>query len=141
MSGHYILTSIDRFDVIKAQGQPLGATLSGRQHANVGWNVGSRATLSTALAGGNIGNRNTLPPHIYLMINANNPLPALVQSYLKIANWVDKLQRPNAVGLGLAMLCPAANAHWPNNKAQSLIEQIQHGAVSIEIYYQDGIEV
>ncbi|AOY81811.1 hypothetical protein BJP36_19735 [Moorena producens JHB] len=141
MAGYYILKNISTSELSIAQNK-LQAGWSSLQHANVGWTDISRQILNDALQGNNITNRNNLPPHRYLQINAENPLSPDKIQYLRRANWVDRLVRPISQGLGLRNITPQALEEFQRgNYAASLIAQIQHGTVSIEIYYTNNLEM
>lgn len=84
LAGHYLLRNIGHLDLALAQAAPRNLTWSGLQHAAVGWTAVSRAILINVFNGVPIPNRNGLPPHRYLGINAANP----VVQYLRGANWV-----------------------------------------------------
>ncbi|MDR3443678.1 hypothetical protein [Dyella sp.] len=119
-----------------------GAAWSARMHANVGWTQTSRQALSSVLANVAIPNRNQLPPHCYLTFAGQNPAPMALKNYLKVASWVDSLRRPTGAGFGLTALNAIAGGLFGNGHfADSLIAQIEHGGVSVEIYYVSGYEV
>ena len=139
MAGHFLLNSITQSDHNVAL-QQTGVSYSALQHANVGWTLQSRQTFINVLNGIGIGNRNNLPPHRYLQIGAA-PIAETI-SYLRGAGWVDLLTRPNTPGFGLRALTGPAQIAWnAGNKAEALITQVNHGNVSIEIYYTSGYEM
>ena len=139
MAGHFILRNLVQSDLNTANNK--GGTLSGRQHAPVGWRAASEAILTDALNGNTIPNRDALPPHVYLQFNAT-VAGDVTDTYLKACGWGDQLLRPTALGLGLRALTPEAEAAWQRgDKNQALALQANHGAISIEIYYQSGLKV
>jgi hypothetical protein len=138
MAGYFVMNSIPVSDLLIAQ-LKLGAAWSGVAHAHIGWSTRSRTELQTALDSGVIASRHGLPPHRYLQINAENPLAVQKAFYINVAGWVDALKRPTCAGLGLRQLCHNAQAAWTaGNKAGALIAQVEHGAVSVEIYHVSG---
>lgn len=140
MAGHFILKSISQSDLNVATGAPLQAHWSNLQHGEVGWTQESEATLTNALSGNAIGNRNTLPPHRYLMVNGGPDDNAI--KFLRGAGWADSLVRPSSDGLGLVALCPQATIEWnAGRKNEALVAQALHGNVSIEVYYQSGYKI
>ncbi|MBP0481361.1 hypothetical protein [Sagittula salina] len=140
MAGHFLLPSLPYTELYAAQ-TLAAARWSGRAHAAVGWNQASEAVLTAAINGGNIGNRNGLPPHRYLQFDAEPNLSEDATRYFNFASWVDALTRPASIGLGLRALCPAAQQSWPHDKSRALREQIAHGDVSVEVYYLSGIKI
>lgn len=141
MAGHFLLVNIPLSDLLIAVDK-LGGAVSAVQHTHVGWSSGTLDVLRTAASGGNIGNRNQLPPHVYLQINAENPLHGTKKTYLRVASWVDDMTRPASVGLGLRQLCVTAQTFWNlGRKDEAIIAQVEHGAVSVEIYYRSKVPV
>ncbi len=139
MAGYYLLRSITFSDLMTAL-EKLSATWSDLQHSDVGWTPKSYQVLTTALKGQDIGNRDNLPPHRYLQIKGENPLADKKKQYLRAAAWVDQLERPASPGLGLRKLTGGAGK-WPADKAESLIQQVQTGSVSVEIYFLGGVDM
>ncbi|MBK8974780.1 MAG: hypothetical protein IPM29_02535 [Planctomycetes bacterium] len=139
MAGHFILRSITTSDVTVAKTK--GGTISAVQHANVGWTPNSEAALKAALAGQNIPNRDNLPPHVYLQFQPTTA-GSNIDTYLNGAGWADTVERPNCAGLGLRALCAQAQTAWnQGNKSRAVALQAQHGAISVEIYFQAGTRI
>jgi hypothetical protein len=150
MAGHFIVWRITPQDIVSARAFNffMSPTLDHGPHANVllghplhpgfwpGWTPHTRGVLNQARRGMNITNRNFLPPHKYLQHTPGQFTPDQ-QISLRTQKWVQDLHRPSpAVNFGLANLCPAALAKWnAGDRGGALIEQIAHGATSIEIYY------
>jgi hypothetical protein len=155
MAGNFILKSITQSDLSTAirfphirwsdtahrQGtlinpaQPQGARFPG-------WTVTTRQTLSNALANVAIGNRQNLPPHRYLEISAWAQLNDDEKGYVRGAGWADSLVYPNGAGLGLKAMTGAVLTAWNlGNKNQALEEALKQGNVSIEVFYQSGMEM
>lgn len=138
MAGHFLLQSISQSDVNTICAQ-IGARISARQHANVGWTAKSQATLNRILHDELIPNRNNLPPHVYLQVDSRD---AAAMGLLRGAGWTDRLRRPASAGFGLRALCEAAQQCWDaGDYAGALAAQVAHGSVSIEIYYMSGMRV
>jgi len=145
MAGHYLLKNIDYQEIITATNNGLGwsalahaqGTIGGGGHVFGGWNSVTRNTLTQAIGGAALPNRNLLPPHRYLTIP---PAPGgAIQNYLAIADWVDRLTHPN--GMGLAVLGAGLAAWNAGNNAASILAQAAAGAVSIEVYYISGTDM
>ncbi len=125
-----------------AQGATARGTWGALQHAGVGWTPLSRGVITQVFANNAIPNRAGLPPHRYLEFGVENPISESRSLYLRSAAWVDQLTRPADLGFGITALSPQALTEWnAGRKAQSIIAQIQHGNVSVEIYYVDGHEM
>ncbi|GAB2724500.1 hypothetical protein [Kitasatospora kifunensis] len=141
MSGHFILVNIDTHEL--NSGKLVGGTWSAKaEHASVGWNQASRAVLTQALNGQPIGNRSGLPPHRYLSFALSSTTPDKVRTYLRGVEWASRLVRPNSTGLGLTALSPKAQTAWATgDRHLALIEQYNHGTVTMEIYYFDSLEM
>jgi len=156
MAGNFILKSITQSDLVTAtnflhiswstspahkKGTPIDP---GNPHGAIfaGWTPETRKVLSNALNGINIGNREGLPPHRYLEIKAWQTLNDKEQYYVSGAGWAENLVYPTTSGLGLKALAPLARADWAQgNKNQALIEMLKIGGVSIEVFYQSGMEM
>ncbi len=148
MSGHFILKSLTDSDLRVSTnfpgihwGDDLSHEAGGANGDGVfpGWTDASVAELSKALSGQDIANRNNLPPHRYLMINAHAGLSDKAQTYVKWANWADNLLRPTGQGLGLKTLTKAAALIWgQEDKGGALLEQCKAGTVHVEVYYRGG---
>ncbi|MBN1205580.1 MAG: hypothetical protein JXB05_11740 [Myxococcaceae bacterium] len=142
MSGHYLLRSISHQDLVIAQAPTARGIWGPLQHAAVGWTAPSRGVIQNVFANIAIPNRGGLPPHRYLQFGVENPIDPSRALYLRSAEWVDQLIRPADPGFAISALSVAAQAHWAaGSKAESIIAQIQHGNVSVEIYYVDGHEM
>lgn len=140
MSGHFLLTNIPQSELNMASSK--GAVWSPIAHQHVGWSDTSKAALGNVLNGVAIPNRNNLPPHCYLQFAGSNPAAIDLRNYLKAASWVDNLTRPAGGGFGLTGLCPVANGLFlGGHKADALVAQIEHGGVSVEIYYVSGYPI
>lgn len=145
MAGHFIvwrITPQQKDGVI--QNCP-GSAWSGLAHAAgvmggggafPGWTPASRAILDGIRNGiGAPANRNGFPPHRYLQFPGGAPAGATVD-YLRKCEWVTSLYIPTFAGVGMVQLCVAARAKWDSgDKGGALIEQITHGATSVEVYY------
>ncbi len=108
-----------------------------------GWTPQTRLVLDQARRGENINNRNFLPPHRYLQHPPGHAFTPAQQISLRTQSWVQNLHRPSlGVNFGLAALCLAAQAEWDaGDRGGALIEQIAHGATSIEVYYRGRKEM
>lgn len=108
----------------------------------LGWVCNTRDVLKDALLGKNIVNREGLPPHRYLEIKNWNILSDQEKLYIQGAGWAESLVYPGVTGLGLKSLNALATIEWnKSNKNQALIEMLKVGHVSIEVYYQSGLEM
>jgi hypothetical protein len=155
MAGNFILKSITQSDLMTAirfphfrwsdtahrQGslinpsQPQGARFPG-------WTAATRQTLSNALANIAIPNRQNLPPHRYLEIDTWGPLNDDEKNYARGAGWADSLVYPTGAGVGLKAMTGAVLTAWNlGNKNQALEEALKQGNVSIEVFYQSGLEM
>lgn len=152
MSGHFVLEGLSDQELEDIQNAWLAdkltvPVLSGVAHAAgtdngvggifPGWNAGSRAVLTQALAGVALGNRSGLPPHVYLSFGVGDIRGTgksgkyLLQNYA--ANgWITRIARP--AGMGLSALHPSATTDWGTNKAKAFGRQILGNGVSLEIY-------
>jgi hypothetical protein len=152
MAGHFLLKSISTAEKDAIIAGFTGTTWSATAHvagtANgaggdfPGWTAGSRLTLGHAFAGIAIANRNNLPPHKYLQFPGTAaPSPAQLTA-IHSSNDLREITHPDDPGLGLRALCATALAEWnAGKKLAALIEQIKHGATSIEIYYLGKQEI
>lgn len=139
MSGHFLLLNIPQTELNTAINQ--GAIWSPVAHPGVAWDATSRATLDNLVNGVAIPNRGNLPRHCYLQFAGANPVPMALLGYLQVVGWVDNLTRPGG-GLNLTGIIPAADVAFAGGrKFDALVAQIQHGAVSVEIYYVSGIPI
>ncbi|CAM3180331.1 hypothetical protein G4177_10170 [Corallococcus sp. ZKHCc1 1396] len=149
MAGHFILKNITVSDLHTATGKPGITWSNALAHAPgtgigpfLGWCLQTRQVLEQALGNIAIANRDNLPPHRYLLINAWQGLAQETQHYLMGAAWDQFLIRPTGGGLGLTALAAGANPPWnQGNKSAALRAQCQAGGVSIEVYYLSGIEM
>lgn len=140
MSGHFILKSINATDIALATSK--GAAWSAVQHADVGWTTASRQTLTTALNNGAIPNRDSLPPHRYLSFSYGSQAQVALQELLRRVSWADQLIRPTGAGLDLRNLSPNAQVAWAAGRREdALVDQFQHGTLTIEVYYIAGTEM
>lgn len=158
MAGHFIVWRMTPEEINSAL--PLGFTMSpGLDHSPAvlvpvghplfgghwpGWTPATRDVLDRAKRGMNITNRFMIPPHRYLQRppGAAALTPAQIMS-LRTQSWVQNLHRPSpGVNFGLAALCVAALGKWnAGDRAGALLEQMAHGAVSIEVYYRGRQEM
>lgn len=156
MAGNFILKSITQSDFLVATRFPNISWSQSTAHKKgdlinpnspngprfKGWAPETRKVLSHALSNRNIGNREELPPHRYLMIKSWNILSNGEQEYIKGAGWVESLEYPESEGLGLKALQHSAKLKWGmKRKDEALIEMLKVGGVSIEVYYQSGLEM
>jgi hypothetical protein len=140
MSGHFILKSISSTDISLATSK--GATWSDVQHADIGWTVTSRQTLTNAFGNVAIPNRDNLPPHRYLSFSFGSPHQVALQDFLRMVSWADSLVRPTGAGLELRNLAAAAQVPWAAGRHnEALVNQFQNGTVTIEVYYISGTEM
>lgn len=146
MAGEFVVWKMKQEEVDRVLAAFPGSNWTGVAHAAgtpagggglfPGWNALSRAELARVRDGrGGLANRNNLPPHRYIEIPAGAVTPVqrelLFQWY-----WVNDLQHPTDPGFGSAALTANAAASWGlGKKRQALIDQIAHGATSIEVYY------
>jgi len=156
MAGNFILTSITQSDLMVAIKFPHISWSISPAHKKdspvnpnnpqgekfAGWTSETRTVLSKALNNEDIGSREGLPPHRYLEIRSWAALTDKEQYYIKGSGWADNLVYPNSQGLGLKALKPKATFEWGRgNKTEALVEMLKVGDVSIEIYYQSGLEM
>jgi hypothetical protein len=155
MAGNFILKSISQSDLSTAvryphmrwsgtahrQGDPINpAQPTGARFT--GWTQSTRQTLSDALANRNIPNRQNLPPHRYLEIDAWARLNDDEKAYVRGAGWADSLVYPSGTGVGLKAMTGEVLAAWnAGNKNQAVEEALKQGNVSIEVFYQSGLEM
>lgn len=156
MAGNFILKSITQSDLNTAISFPHIAWSTSAAHAKglpvnpdqpegrkfQGWTSGTAHTLSRALRGEDIGNREGLPPHRYLEIAAWVMLTQQEQAYVQGAGWVSNLEYPGTASVGLKALAPLAATAWSTgDKTTALVETLKKGAVSIEVYFQSGMRM
>jgi hypothetical protein len=145
MAGHFILWKITPEQRDGVLNNYAGSVWSGLAHAAgvmggggafPGWTPGSRAILNGIRnATGAPANRNGFPPHRYVQFPAGAPTP-LQADYLRKCEWVTGLYIPTYAGVGMVALCIAAKQRWDaGDRGGALIEQITHGATSVEVYY------
>lgn len=155
MAGNFILKSITQSDLSTAIRFPhirwsgtahlAGALINPSRPTGprfAGWTVTTRQALTDALGNRNLPNRESLPPHRYLEIDGWSRLDDAEKAYVRGAGWADSLVYPSGTGLGLKALNGDVLTAWnTGNKNKALEEALKQGNVSIEVYYQSGIEM
>lgn len=140
-AGHFVfqgMNSTKQGQLQKLIGGGIDWTAAGLQHGNIGWNSNSRRFLNNCFAGinNNPNNRSGLPPHRYYSTQA------IDVDLTKLQLIVEEFELIRTPQFFLRQLSELAQQAWAaNEKVKALKLQLQHGSVSLELYYFNGEEM
>lgn len=139
MSGNFILYNIKTSELIKIQAFPIAGIYLGISHVEQKNQDHYDFFEDCLYERIHNSSRQLLPRHLYIEIKMGHSAED-VRNALKESAWIDRLIRPKQIPL--KALCPQASVAWKNqDKLGAFMAQLCTGPVSLEIYYQDGIQV